>query len=217
MYFLVLEWLLRQKEKRGIPDSYLKCIPHGRPTISWGFLCSRRVNGFWWSLLLCLNHHVVLGNKIWCSHRVHSHMALPALSNILKLWACCPCCTFCQTAPKKKRKKERGKKNLSIFFTYYLSLSNLLLVSVLCLFFLFPLYNCGCLFASPVVFSWLCLWNLCAWKFWSKCASHTWNSRILQDSTGCCLSLCPFITGNMWVLGLTHSHTHAAGQQCECV
>lgn len=97
------------------------------------FLCSRRVNEFWWSLLLCLNHHVVLGNKIQCSHRVHSHMALPALSNILKLWACCPCCTFCQTAQQKK--EERESKSTFSFLAYYLSPTNLLFVTFKHIFF----------------------------------------------------------------------------------
>lgn len=130
----------RRRRKCGSPDMVLKCIPRGLEV--FGFVRMELVvevetlntgcgvSGIRWTRL---NRHVALGDEIRCSHRVHSHKAVPTLSNVLKLVLLSLCCTFCQEDPHNER--NRGERQfISFCFTWALTVLSCP-VSLLCSFY----------------------------------------------------------------------------------
>lgn len=82
----------------------LKCIPHGtavQPCEScrlMGNISASWVNGFWWALLVVCELPCFAGRQdLVLPQRALTHSSANTKQH-LKLWSCCPCCTFCQAA-----------------------------------------------------------------------------------------------------------------------
>lgn len=88
----------------GNQDMILKCIPHGtavQPCEScrlMGNISASWVNGFWWALLVVCESPCFAGRQdLVLPQRALTHSSANTKQH-LKLWSCCPCCTFCQAA-----------------------------------------------------------------------------------------------------------------------